>query len=142
MARILLVGGDDANRSAAKEAIQDPGTHEIIEVRDGPGALAALQRRRFDVVVLDVKQLEEIASEVSIERDALRETFDVFDEALLLLDAAGRPQIENAAGRKLLERLAAAVGGAGAESIRADIAELARDAVARKTVCDRGMSHG
>src|SRR4051812_11580052 len=54
-------------------------------------------------VVERTRQLEELASELRIERDALRETFDVFDEALLLLDASGVVQIENPAGRKLLE---------------------------------------
>src|SRR4051812_43192532 len=54
-------------------------------------------------VVERTRQLEELASELRIERDALRETFDVFDEPLLLLGADGKVAIGNSAGRKLLD---------------------------------------
>lgn len=44
---------------------------------------------------------EHLADELRAERDNLRETFDVFDEALLLLDAQGRVLVANAAGQRL-----------------------------------------
>jgi hypothetical protein len=65
-----------------------------------------VRRHNFELagkVVERTRQLEELASELRLERDTLRETFDVFDEALLLLDAAGKVQIGNAAGHKLLD---------------------------------------
>jgi signal transduction histidine kinase/DNA-binding response OmpR family regulator len=99
-------------------------------------------------VVERTRQLEELASELRIERDALRETFDVFDEALLLLDASGVVQIENAAGRKLLEDPAPrSADGAGDDleatlRVAADLAALARQAIARDVVCDTNIAHG
>jgi signal transduction histidine kinase len=99
-------------------------------------------------VVERTRQLEELASELRIERDALRETFDVFDEALLLLDASGVVQIENTAGRKLLEDspLLGDEGRAepeeGSLRVAADLAALARLAIARDVVCDANISHG
>jgi signal transduction histidine kinase/DNA-binding response OmpR family regulator len=111
-------------------------------------------------VVERTRQLEEMASELRIERDALRETFDVFDEALLLLDASGVVQTENTAGRKLLEEPAAVRSGQdqaqgqedaacaemdaleGSLRVAADLAALARQAIAREQVCDSHLSHG
>jgi PAS domain-containing protein len=52
-------------------------------------------------VVERTRQLEALAGELRIERDALRETFDVFQDGLLLLDAEGEVLIENTAGRRL-----------------------------------------
>src|SRR5262245_31391596 len=127
MARILLVG--DENRKAAAEAIGDPGRHEIVEVPDGPAAVAALGRGQFDVVVMAERHIAELANELGVERDALRETFDVFDEALLLLDSGGRVQIENAAGRKLRE---APARDDGEGAIRDDLVELAREAISTR----------
>jgi signal transduction histidine kinase len=62
-------------------------------------------------VVERTRQLEELASELRLERDTLRETFDVFDEPLLLLDAAGKVRIGNTAGHKLLDENASAAAG-------------------------------
>ncbi len=151
MARILLVGGDDENRTAAKRAIIEPSTHEMVETRDAVSALGLLQGRRFDFVVLDVRQLEDMANDLRIERDALRETFDVFDEALLLLDAAGTAQVENAAGSKLLGEAQGSGqdrgkdGGQGSgtdPTVREELAALARQAITDKTVCHRSVSRG
>jgi C4-dicarboxylate-specific signal transduction histidine kinase len=103
-------------------------------------------------VIERTRQLEELASELRIERDALRETFDVFDEALLLLDASGVVQIENTAGRKLLEEPTGRRGGAPAGAnldelertlrVAAELASLARQAIAQDEVCDGHLSHG
>jgi C4-dicarboxylate-specific signal transduction histidine kinase len=103
-------------------------------------------------VVERTRQLEELASELRIERDALRETFDVFDQALLLMDASGAVQIENTAGRKLLAeppRRAEEPPCAGAQDLEAqaamrvaaNLAALARQAIARGLVCDGSISH-
>jgi signal transduction histidine kinase len=78
-------------------------------------------------VVERTRQLEELASELRLERDILRETFDVFAEPLLLLDGAGRVQIENDAGRRLLQRGVAGI---------AELAELARQAIDAHAVRD------
>jgi signal transduction histidine kinase len=234
MARILLVGKDDASRASVASAVRQLSAHEVVEASDGLRAFQMLGREAFDLLLLDVdlpaldgfelcrrvrgqegienvsvvfltathpevesrlrglelgaadfivqpvdslellarigsvlrskalgdevrrhnyelaskvvertRQLEELASELRIERDALRETFDVFDEALLLLDASGVVQIENAAGRKLLED--PGDGDAGFEGslrVAADLAGLARQAIARGAVCDGAISHG
>jgi C4-dicarboxylate-specific signal transduction histidine kinase len=55
-------------------------------------------------IVERTHQLESLAGELRIERDALRETFDVFQDGLLLLDANGKVLIENTAGRRLLDQ--------------------------------------
>jgi len=55
-------------------------------------------------VVERSRQLEWLAGELRIERDALRETFDVFQDGLLLLDVSGQVLIENTAGRLLLDQ--------------------------------------
>ncbi len=86
-------------------------------------------------VVERTRQLEELASELRIERDALRETFDLFEEALLLLDGAGRIQMGNAAGRKLLDDPAVD------ESVQGALRELAGQAIGTGAVCDRSVSH-
>jgi signal transduction histidine kinase len=52
------------------------------------------------------RQLEELAHQLRVERDALRETFDVIEDGLYLFDGAGRIQLENAAGRRLRQVLA------------------------------------
>jgi signal transduction histidine kinase len=92
-------------------------------------------------VVERTRQLEELASELRIERDALRETFDVFDEALLLFDAAGQLQIENSAGRKLLEDPQASRAHEPAPLVTEALAALAREAIARNTRCEANLAH-
>jgi len=51
-------------------------------------------------------QLADLANELRIERDALRETFNVFQDGLFLLDGNGAVLIENTAGRQLLANAA------------------------------------
>jgi signal transduction histidine kinase len=65
----------------------------------------------------------------------------VFDEPLLLCDADGHVQIENSAGRKLLEER----DGEGADPsprVAAGLAALARDAITKKTLCDGNLVCG
>jgi CheY-like chemotaxis protein len=46
-------------------------------------------------------ELETLTNRLRLERDALRETFDVIDDSLYLYDEAGNLQLENAAGARL-----------------------------------------
>jgi signal transduction histidine kinase/ActR/RegA family two-component response regulator len=107
-------------------------------------------------VVERTRQLEDLAGELRAERDALRDTFNVIEDGLLLVDASGHVQIENHALRRMRgepdsarlpsgERLFS--GGpseAGADpSMREMLAVLARDAAAKKATQDRTFSlHG
>ncbi|HJX53685.1 MAG TPA: response regulator [Polyangia bacterium] len=100
------------------------------------------------------RQLEELAGELRAERDALRETFNVIEDGLLLLDASGHVQIENNAlcrmrgepdstrlpsGERLL--LTGDHVEAGADpSMREMLAVLARDAAAKKATQGRTFS--
>lgn len=55
-----------------------------------------------DGVEAQAGELAELANELRLERDALRETFNVFQDGLFLLDGSGAILIENTAGRQLL----------------------------------------
>jgi len=101
-------------------------------------------------VVERTLQLEALAGELRIERDALRETFDVFQDGLLLLDAEGEVLIENTAGRRLLDQPPAMPqpgpsgdgqnGGAGAgRPFFESLAEIAREANRQNTVHSRTL---
>ena len=104
-------------------------------------------------VVERTRQLEELAGELRAERDALRETFNVIEDGLLLLDASGHVQIENnALGRMRGETdsirlfsgerlLTGEPVDAGADpSMREMLAVLARDTAAKKAIQDRTFS--
>jgi signal transduction histidine kinase len=67
-------------------------------------------------------ELADLANELRIERDALRETFNVFQDGLFLLDGNGAVLIENTAGRQLL-----------AESARAASVRDTGDGLPKKT---------
>jgi signal transduction histidine kinase len=100
-------------------------------------------------VVERTRQLEELAGELRIERDALRETFDVFQDGLLLLDANGAVLIENTAGRHLLDQPSVtpqpvsfrdALDGSNRRNFRDSLAEFAREAIQRNTTCNRTLT--
>jgi len=74
---------------------------------------------------------EELALALRAERDTLRETFDVFDEALLLMEKSGQVLVANAAGRRLNHA-----------ALASELQSLARDAVRNAAVCGRGMVGG
>jgi len=107
-------------------------------------------------VVERTRQLEELAGELRAERDALRDTFNVIEDGLLLLDASGHVQVENNALRRMrgepdAARLAVGEslfsGGlveSGADpTMRETLAVLARDAAAKNATQDRTFSlHG
>jgi signal transduction histidine kinase/ActR/RegA family two-component response regulator len=100
-------------------------------------------------VVERTRQLEALAGELRIERDALRETFDVFQDGLLLLDAHGEVLIENTAGRRLLDQPPATPqprpsgdgqeGGSG-KSISESLAEFAREAIRQNSEYCRSLT--
>ncbi|HEY4186816.1 MAG TPA: response regulator [Polyangia bacterium] len=74
---------------------------------------------------------EQLTDQLRAERDTLRETFDVFDEALLLIGGPGQLLVANAAGRRLNQT-----------AFRSGIDALAADAVASGAVCDRALNNG
>ena len=104
-------------------------------------------------VVERTRQLEELAGELRAERDALRETFNVIEDGLLLLDASGHVQIENNALCRMRgepestrlpsgERLFSGdpVEPGADPSMREMLAVLAREAIAKKATQDRTFS--
>jgi signal transduction histidine kinase len=110
--------------------------------RTGESAMSDAERTR---------QLEEVAAELRTERDALREAFSLLEGGLVLLDGAGRIQLENAALRPLLgetvnqtascEHLADETSAP--ESIRESLASLAREAIQAQETRERALSaHG
>lgn len=109
-----------------------------------------VQRHNFELVGKvneGTRQLEKLAYELRVERDALRETFDVIEDGLLLLDEAGHIQLENTAGRKLRGAPAAGaavetIEGGGEASIQTALELLAREAIGKNATCDRNLSHG
>ncbi|MES1164689.1 MAG: response regulator [Verrucomicrobiota bacterium] len=74
---------------------------------------------------------EHLADELRAERDNLRQTFDVFDEALLLFDASGGVLVANAAGRRLNEA-----------PLASELSALVGDALRNAAICDRALSSG
>jgi signal transduction histidine kinase len=68
-------------------------------------ALAAEARRHTaelqGLIGEQTRRFDELSRELRVERDALRETFDVIEDGLFLLDRAGSVQLENEAGRRL-----------------------------------------
>jgi signal transduction histidine kinase len=68
-------------------------------------ALAAEARRHAaelqGVIGEQTRRFDELSLELRVERDALRETFDVIEDGLFLLDRTGKILLENEAGRRL-----------------------------------------
>jgi signal transduction histidine kinase/DNA-binding response OmpR family regulator len=100
-------------------------------------------------VVERTRQLEELAGELRIERDALRETFDVFQDGLLLLDANGCVLVENTAGRRLLDQSpltpqpragSDTQDGSPAKSFSESLAEFVREAIRQNATYIRTLT--
>jgi signal transduction histidine kinase/ActR/RegA family two-component response regulator len=100
-------------------------------------------------VVERTRQLEELAGELRIERDALRETFDVFQDGLLLLDANGCVLVENTAGRRLLDQPpltpqprtgSDTQDGSPAKSFSESLAEFVREAIRQNATYIRTLT--
>src|SRR5204862_6763516 len=73
---------------------------------------------------------ERLAEELRAERDTLRDTFDVFDHALLLFEVPGPILVANAAGRRLEQT-----------ALAPELTALAAEVVKTRTICDRTLSH-
>ncbi len=134
----------------------------ITSVLRSKAAADEVQRTNFELVGKvneGTRQLEELAYELRVERDALRETFDVIEHGLFLFDASGKVQIENAAGRRLREVPSdgtwpgVGVSGVTAGIVEAPLAEgptgpsiqvflegLAREAISSNATCDRSLT--
>jgi signal transduction histidine kinase/ActR/RegA family two-component response regulator len=99
-------------------------------------------------------QLEELAGELRLERDALRETFDVIDDSLYLYDEAGRLHLENTAGARLrAENLAPPPGarpaavyffegsdGVGEHTLDEILTRLVQEAISKQHPADGGLT--
>jgi signal transduction histidine kinase/ActR/RegA family two-component response regulator len=98
-------------------------------------------------------QVEELANELRLERDTLRETFDVIDDSLYLYDEAGRLHLENAAGARLrAESVPAARSdpaaiyffegsdGVGEQMLDEILVRLGREAIGRQQPADGGLT--
>jgi signal transduction histidine kinase/ActR/RegA family two-component response regulator len=99
------------------------------------------------------RQLEELAGELRADRDALRDTFNVIEDGLVLVDASGHVQIENNALRRMMgepeqsrpasgERLLTGHAGDSASdpAMREMLASLAREVAAKNNIQDRTFS--
>lgn len=91
-----------------------------------------------------IPMASELTGELRIGRDALRETFDFFQDGLLLLDATGKILVENEAAKALLSRAsdganATALGEMHAPGleIQQAIIHLAREAITRNVTTTR-----
>ena len=73
--------------------------------------------------------VEKLAHQLRAERDTLRETFDVFEEGLCLINQSGGLEVANSTGRRLY--------GTG---LRRELDALARDAINSASNCDRGAN--
>jgi signal transduction histidine kinase len=122
--------------------------HAVLRTKAHADEVHRHNHELAEKVVERTRQLEGLAGELRIERDALRETFDVFQDGLLLLDADGDVLIENTAGRRLLDQppptpQPRAVGdgqdGAG-RSISESLAEIAREAIRQNAEHSRTLT--
>lgn len=93
-------------------------------------------------------ELAALANELRIERDALRETFNVFQDGLFLLDGSGAVLIENTAGRQLLTDAARRGSvrdtgdGVPKKTFREVLAELGGEALRQNATTSRTLLSG
>jgi DNA-binding response OmpR family regulator len=84
MSRLVLVADDEEDILKLVTTIIERLGHEVVSVRDGAGALAAIRERRPDLVVLDISMPEVDGLEVLRRVRADEETSDL---PVLLLSA-------------------------------------------------------
>lgn len=96
-------------QNGASDVVARPlDAHELLERINSTLRLRLLadqarhHRQMSEKIGEHTAELADLAQELRIERDALRETFNVFQDGLFLLDANGVVLIENTAGRELL----------------------------------------
>lgn len=128
MARILLVDGEGRGRRAAAAAL---GCREQ-DIEVVPSVTAAVVRAaeagHTHVVVAPNELQATFASRPSSTGDVLRETFDVFEDAVCLISPEGMLKVANAMGERLYDsRLGPELQAAAAEAVR-------RGATADRTV--------
>ena len=122
--------------------------HAVLRTKAHADEVHRHNHELAEKVVERTRQLEGLAGELRIERDALRETFDVFQDGLLLLDADGEVLIENTAGRRLLDQPPLTpqprAGGDGQDgtgrSISESLAEVAREAIRKNAEHSRTLT--
>lgn len=159
---ILLAG--TACKPEGRQSMTASGASDLIlppiDCRDllsridailGTGAHAdAVTRRNHELaekVVERSRQLEDLAGELRIERDALRETFDVFQDGLLLIDASGEVLVANTAGRRLLDqpseasrlRLTSETSDSPGGTLADALAEFSREATSKNAPYGRTL---
>ena len=101
-----------------------------------------------EVVVEPAGKIEELARELRKDRDALRESIDVFQDGFLFVDADGSVVIENTAGGRLLDQTVGTVqpvvamnesGAAEGKTLRESMVELVREAIRQNAAFGRTM---
>ncbi|HEY0712913.1 MAG TPA: response regulator, partial [Polyangia bacterium] len=87
---------NDLEFTARIDSVLRASAHAVAVERQADELRGVLgeQARRFD----------ELSMELRLERDALRETFDVIEDGLFLLDGEGLVMVENEAGSRLRAR--------------------------------------
>jgi signal transduction histidine kinase len=105
-------------------------------------ALAAEAKRHADelqgLIGEQSRRFDELAVELRVERDALRETFDVIEDGLFLLDRAGRVLLENEAGRRLRAQPAETRYFFGGEDSGGGVAEASLAGVLERLAAEVG----
>jgi signal transduction histidine kinase/ActR/RegA family two-component response regulator len=147
---MLLLAADELSAETAEEAgvddvIVEPATD--IEIVARAGFLLRDRHLVSDRVVSSdtdpattrvlehTPALEDLAAELRAERDVLRETFNVIEEGLLLMDVEGTLVIENMAAARL--RGAKQARGLGPAEPLGAVARLGREAIAKGDRCER-----
>lgn len=133
MARILLVDDQPGGARAAIEKVARAAkAGEIERVESAPAALARLDARPYDFVLLPPEGLRTaLTGGLRSGVDVLRETFDVFEDGVCLVAPDGTLEVANAMGTRLYD------GG-----LRPDLQAAARDAITRGVTADRSLSGG
>src|SRR5437868_8295974 len=126
----LEVGADDFIAQPVSEAELVARVKAALRVK----ALSDEVRRHnveLETNVLErTRTAEQLADQLRAERDTLRETYDVFDQPLLLVEVSGQVLVANAAARTLKQ-----------SALAAELDALVADASRSRSSCDRALTH-
>ena len=126
----LEVGADDFIAQPVSEAELVARVKAALRVK----ALSDEVRRHnveLESNVLErTRTAEQLADQLRAERDTLRETYDVFDQPLLLVEVSGQVLVANAAARTLKQ-----------SALSAELDTLVADASRSRSICDRSLTH-
>jgi len=126
----LEVGADDFIAQPVSEAELVARVKAALRVK----ALSDEVRRHnveLESNVLErTRTAEQLADQLRAERDTLRETYDVFDQPLLLVEVSGQVLVANAAARTLKQ-----------SALGAELDALVADASRSRSSCDRALTH-